>query len=416
MNEPAPPDGEDLIALLRRNAGEEISLTPNHRASGPLADIAKRLRALLINDSSTAAERVWATYRGLDTLGDVQTLAPQLKATPGTFAVLCRDNATALQCSEAFHGAGLAHRVRRGTADRPVAGWLGAVVRSRSTLTEATCRQRVDALAEVDFPGLPSADEAWRVLAQMDRNSRAGGVRVAEIASRMSIGLVPWPLLDEPEHPVTVSSIHRAKGLEFDQCAITEWQPHNDADAALEARILYVALTRARSDCFHVAYDGRRRWFRSTEAHDRFVKFGHETWQTFGIEIRGDDVHALEPAGSVLIDTSASYIQELLITHVRPGDDIRLDYAGEHRFNDRALPCYAVTHAVGRIGVTTEGFGRALVGRLKARRRPEHITNVRLDDLQTVKALADIGDDAGLGKSGIWLRPRLIGLGDFDWG
>jgi hypothetical protein len=250
----------------------------------------------------------------------------------------------------------------------------------------------------------------------MDRNSRAAGVRVSEIASRLSIGRVPWALLDEPDCDVTVSSIHRAKGLEFDQCAIPEWRAHDDADAALEGRILYVALTRARSDCFHVARDDNRRWFRNAAAQDRFIKAGRERWQTLGIEIRGDDVHAIEPGGAIVVDTAAGELQELLITRVRPGDDVTLVYAGEYAFSARELPCYTIDHGCGLLGITGEAFGSALVGRLRERRRPARITNVRVDDLETVKGSGDIGESVGLGASGIWLRPRLIGLGEFDWG
>lgn len=415
-HEHARPDEVTLIASLRRDADTEISLTVNHRASGALAHAAAQLRMLLIDGSSDAPDRVWNAYRDLDTVGDVHDLAGHLGKTSGTFAILCRDNATALQCSDSLHAAAVTHRVRRGTADRPVAGWLGAALRGRSTITPTACRERVDTLTAVGFPALPDPDEAWRVLAQMDRNSRAGAVRAAEVASRLSVARVPWALLDEPYCDVTVSSIHRAKGLEFDRCAIADWRPHKDANASFEGRVLYVALTRAKTDCFHVAREGRQRWFRNSEAHDRFIKRGREDWQTFGIEIRGDDVHAVEPGGGAVIDVAADEIQDMLIARVRVGDEVTLVYAGEHCFSSRTLPSYAIHHAAGVLGITGEGFGRALTGRLRARRRPERITNVRVDDLETVKGSGDVGASLGLGASGIWLRPRLIGLGDFDWG
>jgi hypothetical protein len=357
---------------------------------------------------------VWDAYRDCATAGDIDALASQLSAVPGTFAILCRDNATALQCSDALHLAGVPHRVRRGASDRPVAGWLAAVLLGRSTITPEGCDERVEHLATVDFPGMPGPEDVWQMLAQLDRNSRGGAVRVSEVASRLSVRRVPWTLYDEPDHRVTISSIHRAKGLEFDQCAIAEWRPADEADEELESRVLYVALTRARFDCLHVARDRRQRWFRSRDAFDRFIKVGHERWQTFGMEIRGSDVHSVDPAGALAIDTSAPEVQELLITGVRPGDEVRLEHLGDVRFSGQELPCYAVRHRLGLVGITGEEFARALRGRVRSE-GPRAISNVRVDDLETVRGSSDVGDSARLGRSGIWLRPRLIGLGEFEW-
>jgi hypothetical protein len=407
-------DHEHLMQSLESVCDEQVLLTQNHRASGALAQAATELRIALLGDAPDAADRVWDAYRELETAGGIVALAAQLGAVRGTFAILCRDNATALQCSDALHLAGVPHRVRRGASDRPVAGWLGAVLRDRSTITREGCSEQIERLSAFSFPGTPPSEEAWRILALLDRNSRAGAVRVSEVASRLSVGRIPWALYDEPDHRVMVSSIHRAKGLEFDQCAIAEWRRAGEADERLEARVLYVALTRARFDCFHIAREQRQRWFRSRDAFDRFIKVGGERWQTFGIEVRGGDVHAVDPGGALAINAPAPRIQELLVAEVRPGDEVRLEYIDDVRFSGQELPCYAVRHTLGLVGVTGEEFGRALGRRVRSA-GPRAISNVRVDDLETVRGSSDIGDTAGLGRSGIWLRPRLIGLGEFEW-
>jgi hypothetical protein len=43
------------------------------------------------------------------------------------------------------------------------------------------------------------------------------------------------------------------------------------------------------------------------------------------------------------------------------------------------------------------------------------MTEVRVEDLETFKGPIDSGDVAGLERSGLWLRPRLVGLAEFDW-
>jgi hypothetical protein len=76
---------------------------------------------------------------------------------------------------------------------------------------------------------------------------------------------------------------------------------------------------------------------------------------------------------------------------------------------------YVIVHDdYGPIGATASRLGDALRGRLRGG-RPGIISGVRIDDLETVAGSPDVGDAAGLGRTGVWLRPRLIGLGEFRW-
>lgn len=414
--ERAEPDNQPLVVSLARRASISLTLETDHRTErGGLTDVSSLRSRLLDGNGDGEAELVWDAYRELATLGDIDDVPAQLGGLRGTLGLLCRDNATALRCSGALRDAGIDHRVRRGTADRPVAGWLAGLVAGRTAINKETCASALAELEALGFPNLPSADESWEVISRMDRNSRTGTVRTSEIASRLSTRRIPWQLCDEPEARIVISSIHRAKGLEFDQVAILEWRPPDSANVALEARVLYVALSRARRDAFHVAPLPWEPWLRRREAQDRFVKLGPQKWHTFGIEMRGDDVHHIAPAGAFGVEHDSVETQRHLIESVRPGDDVTLTYVDEVAFGDVELPAYSVVHGAGLVGITGEAFGLALQGRLAGRRRPSRITNARVDDLETVKGSSDVADAAGLGRSGIWLCPRLVGLGEFDW-
>jgi len=408
---------DGLLDDLAGVADEVLELNGNHRASGALAEVARQLRTVLLEeDTRAAADAVTEAFGDLATLGESEALGTQLASMHQSAAVLCRDNATALLLSEAFHRDHVRHRVRRGSTDRPVAGWVAGLFAGRASLTRAALAERHAQLVEVDFPGLMDVETAWRALSRLDAQARSGAVREREVRQRIALGGVPWELYDEPIESLVISSVHRAKGLEFDQCVIVEWSPRKEADQALEARVLFVALTRARRECWHAEGWHGSRWFRSREAQDRLIKHGRERWQTFGIEVRGGDAHAPDPAGELGMPRPADEIQRLLIEAVRPGDDVILSYQGEHDYGCGLRPIYSVMHADhGPVGVTGRDFGDALSGRLRDRRRPSAITNVRVDDLETVAGSPDSGDAAGLGRTGLWLRPRLIGLGEFQW-
>jgi len=274
---------------------------------------------------------------------------------------------------------------------------------------------RLQGLRSVGFPSVPDDELAWPVLQRLDPRARGQAVRTGEIGSRISSGRVPYELYDEPHHRLLVSSIHRAKGLEFDACVVVEWPRREEADEALEQRVLFVALSRARVDLLHGGPRTKREpWFRSAEAGDRFIKRGREQWQTFGIEVGGDDVHAVDPAGTVGFLEEPRGVQKRIRDDVRPGDPVILELCGEYDFGPNTVPYYAVIHDAGAIGVTGLRFGEALKRRMRTR-WPQRMMDVRIDDLETVKGPLETGDAAGLGRSGLWLRPRLVGLAEFDW-
>ena len=86
----------------------------------------------------------------------------------------------------------------------------------------------------------------------------ASGVRTTvcrSIGSADAIrrGSIPDELQSSRDGDLVVSTIHRAKGLEFDNVAVVEppeWR--SDADPAEEARVLFVAMTRARDALAHI--------------------------------------------------------------------------------------------------------------------------------------------------------------------
>jgi len=398
-------------------ADEHVLLTGNHRAKGELVELTERVRWALLHEEVDEGARIAEdAFLELVTVGAFEDLPDAIGDMSGDRAVLCRDNATALLLSRALHARGVEHRIRRGTADRPVAGWVGAVVGTSTRLARAAFIARLGELRKCEFPALPQEDAGWKILSRFDGNARGGPVRASEIGSKIAIGRAPFEVTDEPGHQLVISSVHRAKGLEFDGCVIVEWPRHEDQDVGLEARVLFVALSRARRDC--VQADRRKKrepWYRAKDADGRFIKRGRRDWQTFGIEILGDDVHDADPGGSLLVQEEAAAVQQRLITQVRPGDAVWLEHAGVQDFGRGNRPVYGVHHEAGLLGITGARFGDALGRRLKGKNGPARIDQIRIDDLETVKGSADTGDAAGLGRSGLWLRPRLVGLGDFTW-
>jgi hypothetical protein len=80
---------------------------------------------------------------------------------------------------------------------------------------------------------------------------------------------------------------------------------------------------------------------------------------------------------------------------------------------------YSARHEDTTIGVTSEAFADVLARRIRPKnadaRWPETITDVFVDSIDTVSGIPGSGDEAGLGVSDLWVRPRLVGLGGVNW-
>jgi hypothetical protein len=84
-------------------------------------------------------------------------------------------------------------------------------------------------------------------------------------------------------------------------------------------------------------------------------------------------------------------------------------------------PPYVVLHQDRPVAMVSERFRQDLHTSLKVSRSwevrwPDEIHGLRIDTLETVAGSRAAGSRAGLGEHGVWLVPRLSGLGRYRSG
>ena len=214
----------------------------------------------------------------------------------------------------------------------------------------------------------PDPEDAWRLLKRFDPG-KPKELDLQRVAQRIASGYVPDELCDPGQRVLVVSTVHRAKGLEFDRVIIADpWRhdPGNEA-AAEEARVLFVALTRSRRDYLRVPSPNISMMTTRPATGDRWVLRGPKAWMTFGFEVRGNDGHRLDPAGRFVVeDADPVSVQARLRDIVRAGDPLTLE---RHRVavdGGATRIFYRIQHSCGMVGITSEEFG-ALMYRLLRR-------------------------------------------------
>ncbi|MQY04603.1 ATP-dependent helicase [Actinomadura macrotermitis] len=422
--------GEDLTVLhLTRNFRATTDEAKIALPFGPRLQVGAKEHAV---DGGVPYEELRTALLGTLLIGDLSDgfVLQGLQGHEGTTAVLCRTNGQALLLSEALHAGGVPHRVQRSATDRVVPAWLAELF--SAAISSVMPRSEFVKFAEGhSLPAHWTPEELWRILLRAVP-SRADSLDLGRLRTVLAERRMPDELTAPPASDLVVSSVHRAKGLEFDRVLVVDPGPlRPDADdPGEESRMLYVALTRPRHELMHLATPKTMPMFlKRTPDNLRWGRYHvRSRGMRLGLEFLAGDVNREQPAGAHLLlpdlsfDRSAEEIQRYLLDIVRPGDEVVLVQAEEQSVHLNHAPRYLVMHNGSvPIGITSEQFAKDLYAYQRWSQKhvpeswPRRIVGVHVDAIETTAGSQAASAEAGLGERGVWVVPRLVGLSRFDY-
>ncbi|MFI2200674.1 UvrD-helicase domain-containing protein [Streptomyces sp. NPDC020192] len=409
----------------------ELHLTRNFRATTTEARVALALgpRLQQLSDPDEA-RKLYDELRdlllnpanGMGDLDDEFTL-DGLRDLSDTCAVLTRDNQQALVVSGLLHAHGIDHRLRRPLEERPVPYWVAELLR-RTEATGFTEDRFRTLLSEIPLPYEPDAAALWTALRRVARGAGRGVLDLGRLRRAAADGRFPDDAADPETARIVVSTVHRAKGLEFDRVIVltppTLAELHkryqDELDLPAEARALYVAMTRARQDLYHVVPPELPHFKRAGgQRHGRRYLGSWRSYDRYGIVAEPGDVNRDDPPGP---ETDAMATQAYLVEQVRPGQEVLLRRRHDLPMGETESPPYALVHEGREIGEASRRFREELFQVQKVNRTwdpwwPDEIHGLRIDTLETVTGSTAAGANAGLGERGVWIVPRITGIGRY---
>jgi len=364
-------------------------------------------------------EKLAGTIIELQSWGTARNSAPRLSCEK-TIEILTRTNAEALLISRDLWRLNISHQLGREAADRVLPRWPALLLKDLDTnvLGHDAMLAKAQALVgdEISDP-----EGAWRALKRIEGRA-SGALDLDRVRMHIALGAIPDDLTVRPAARLQISTIHRAKGRQFDIVALAMspeaiYRRLSDSeDVAEEARVVFVGLSRAKDTVVHLDPPGLSGYCIHEET-DRWVKrFG---WRTSEFEVKGDDTLRSLPPGLSIPRGDPVAIQEYIRTDVHEGDPVELKL--EHGAGGESGAVYGIYHRRNPVGAMGEEFLSCLsrvlrMNRGRSVRYPAIIDSLFVEAVDTTAGVsALVSQQAGLGRSGVWLRVRIQGLGQLHF-
>jgi DNA helicase-2/ATP-dependent DNA helicase PcrA len=439
---------QNCWAILRERYGPSlvhIRLENNYRATPELAELAKVARGILEMNTS-GAERL-ANIKAI--ISGLQVTPATLDASwfdclpPGSIAILTRSNGEATRVAQKLLGNGNEGPkvpVRLQTAGHfvPVPAWIAALLTplGAQTLTRSQFariyQQRTATLGASGCEAirLPSMEVAWTRLARAAGAAESdASVNMSELRTRIN-----WPdaFPDDhvlPDSVIYITTVHQAKGMEFDSVAILESREPKDDEKPdcpeEEASVGFVAITRAakqlrRIPSTDIYRPPMQKEFRG--ARNRLCHWWNK-WVNLEMGIVGD----INPISFVDERVHGSRegvnaLQSMILNNSPALRGHKVLLLKTHDPNNARHVLYDIhlqdgINAGMLLGRTSAQLTEDLLYLLWERgySLPSRIMNLRIDEVLTVVGPAELPPTAPAPycESHLWLGISLFGTGDF---
>jgi hypothetical protein len=373
----------NFFSHLRQTDGlAEGALTENHRANPNLDG----------PPSPQSPQQVSDYLRELDHLTSPEQLATLMKRQNGTIALLTCTNGEGLQWASDLQDLGISNLSMRQAATLSAAPrWIANFVNGE----KRTQWTRDDFLHSVTASAcVPDPAHAWKELRQLTQGIGHGDtVTRAEIHKGLATARRAGHGIVSTEGP-TVSTIHRAKGLEWDDVIVLA--PRAEIGTGAEARQLYVAMTRSRGAT--LVLDRGKLDFKMHKLRSK--RWAASTWsnELLAIECQFGDVDALTPVSG---SDDAIAIQHSLGSVLAPNDPVDLRVEA-----DETITLVADGKPVGYMS-------KAFTDELRSHTdlsRVGRLTGARVLCIRSTSGDPDECELAGLPTTGVWLCAEIYGL------
>jgi hypothetical protein len=427
----SPTSEEFLTWVSKHFGGIRVikSMQENHRAGNNnyLDETAKKGRSAIFNDEPiNAYKRLNTIFSELEYLGALNSPKLNDAFLDSKNIVLCRTNGQMLCLAKSLYDSGRPFIIRRRREEKLIPPWIGRIFFGWPNYRISRGEFETEFLNRCDNSTGLSWEEAWEQLKQVETGKNAKLLNIEKLRPSLWYeSILSSSNQEKTSHPaIQLSTIHRAKGREFNRViVIMPGNPVLEEEALQEAKVLYVALTRARKELFRMSDYGSKGCIKVGEEERWVRKYGTKfNGIEFGLP---NDIDPHSFVSNRVHDCAEDIIenQEDLWKNINAGQEVLLDL---NEVKNR-LPYYYIKIKIIEdfvvVGETSKTFGISLMNCLRLIKSCKSYSKFprKISNLWVKNIVTEIGDMSNksvprnLRSSGIWLGLRLEGLGTCLW-
>ena len=287
-------EGATLFELATASGATALTLEGSYRAGdAALSEIVSLGQGLRVAPfSESAVNATFDAFRRLRLFqqSDLEVVAPNYAEGPDATVVLARTNREVLAIAEVLVAVGAQFQMLALRDAQLLPSWLAKLsAPNRSWLDESEI-----------LASLPVGIDDGSVLRSIRVLTAGGGKRLSvdALAAALRSRRCPEALMQPGRCPLSISTIHRAKGLEFDRVIVSApLESRSEGDLVGDARLLYVALTRAKSKLIRLELSRKLTWEREART-GRMLDYrfaGPKRRIPAAVELRSGDIDFLQP-------------------------------------------------------------------------------------------------------------------------
>ena len=332
-------DSEEFVKWIRQHEwNEEIiekNLTHNFRSSEEISILTENARDLILNEKSDQNQAYKALKESIKSLNDAgDGINPDERIRDSEYdsvCILCRTNGEVMQIASMLAQKKVNYFIKPRVEEYGLPAWIGRILgtytHNRISFPEFQSRWENLIGSEKQI----NPEQAFRWLKYVE-GRQASDLDTKQLHNNLYRGQrLPDEANAFPIHssiPLNLSTIHASKGREFDHVVVLSpdlvGTDTVDLDLREEAKILYVAATRAKKELSRLNRNGipYRMWKHQCESGRKrwIAKPGNKNAVFMEIGMRGD-VDPSSPVNKYVLSSSkkAKRSQELLWDHVNTG-------------------------------------------------------------------------------------------------
>lgn len=409
----------DLLDKFLPTKTKFYELTKNNRQSEKLSEFTQDIREILLSDDCVRQnEYVKLATEKIESLSEkaekIDTI--QFDETKKS-AILCRKNGEALMIGNYLNKAKIPHLLLCGNSVSPklkrfVADVFWDYTESHMTITEF-CNRYL-------FRVKDDKDEArvyFRELSSIVSEHETDVLSINELKAALQLeSNITETLTNGKDENLIVSTIHRAKGQEFDNVYLLNTPLRATVASAEEARIRYVAFTRAKKVLKTLERKKTSFWcFGKDKGLNRSyrIMFKGKWYFCSGISICDDSHIDKTSFVSTIIHDDVLGIQEYISENVQKFDEVEARYSKKSNV-------YEVYHKNVKIGILSKDsvteFWKIINSTSVKIKIPNKLVELYVSDVYSIIGKSHNDDFSPLHKkTNIWLGVNIMGMGKADY-